>query len=139
MGAGAEVAVAWGRGPDKVGTNEVVKSCPAKGEALSAGPTRGRRLLVNPGNGTRLGGFFSVRRGGGGTESLSEVGRRVARLNAPRLREDSEDWSLDVSERLDRGSAVERKVCVIHLLVGGWSYVSLIKAHMSVMSLVVSP
>ena len=64
------------------------------------------------------GSFFPVRRGGGGAESLSEVGSRVARLDAPRLKgftrclrcKWSIEWSLEESKRLALDETVERNV-----------------------------
>ena len=65
--------------------------------------------------------LFPVRRGGGVVESLSEVRRRVARLESPRPLEGSLrrlgcvrsiEWSLEESERLALEEAVE---CVMFI------------------------
>lgn len=45
------MAGAWGQGPDRAGTTEVIWSSPIKGEGLVAGFTRGRWVLLNPDKG----------------------------------------------------------------------------------------
>ena len=122
--------------------------CRGRGGARCGGERRRMSSRSEVMCGTRLGGFFfPVRRGGGGAESLSELGCRLARLDAPRLEgftrclgcKWSIERSLEESERLALEEAVERNVRKIESCAGGCSDVSLMREHSALISEEISP